>query len=103
MTIPELGTIAAPRAGAGSWILTSNRTREVGMNALKNAGCLYQLGVHYPDFDREIGEILQAPAPEAAETPQPRKSYAFVQKLRTEDLFTNGPGRGRDHRTGRNA
>jgi MoxR-like ATPase len=63
-------------------ILTSNRTREVH-DALKRR-CLYHW-VDYPSFDREI-EILQARAPEAAETLS-REVVAFVQKLRTEDLF----------------
>ena len=80
VTIPELGTIAAPEAPIV--ILTSNRTREVH-DALKRR-CLYHW-VDYPDFDREI-EILHARAPEATETLS-REVVAFVQKLRTEDLF----------------
>ncbi|MEL6522988.1 MAG: MoxR family ATPase [Pseudomonadota bacterium] len=80
VTIPELGTVAAPEPPIV--ILTSNRTREVH-DALKRR-CLYHW-VGYPDFDREI-EILQARAPEAAETLS-REVVAFVQKLRTEDLF----------------
>ena len=80
VTIPELGTIAAPEAPIV--ILTSNRTREVH-DALKRR-CLYHW-VDYPDFDREI-EILRARAPEATETLS-REVVAFVQKLRTEDLF----------------
>jgi len=52
-------------------------------DALKRR-CLYHW-VDYPSFDREI-EILQARAPEAAETLS-REVVAFVQKLRTEDLF----------------
>ena len=63
-------------------IVTSNRTREVH-DALKRR-CLYHW-VDYPDFDREI-EILHARAPEAAETLS-REVVAFVQRLRTEDLF----------------
>ena len=80
VTIPELGTIAAPEPPIV--ILTSNRTREVH-DALKRR-CLYHW-VDYPDFDREI-EILHARAPEAAEALS-REVVAFVQKLRTEDLF----------------
>ena len=80
VTIPELGTIRAPEPPIV--ILTSNRTREVH-DALKRR-CLYHW-VDYPSFDREI-EILQARAPEAAETLS-REVVAFVQKLRTEDLF----------------
>ncbi|MFN3210673.1 MAG: AAA family ATPase [Roseovarius sp.] len=80
VTIPELGTIAAPEPPIV--VLTSNRTREVH-DALKRR-CLYHW-VDYPGFDREI-EILQARAPKAAGTLS-REVVAFVQKLRTEDLF----------------
>ena len=80
VTIPELGTIKAPEPPIV--ILTSNRTREVH-DALKRR-CLYHW-VDYPDFEREM-EILTARAPEAAETLS-REVVAFVQKLRTEDLF----------------
>ena len=80
VTIPELGTIKAPEPPIV--ILTSNRTREVH-DALKRR-CLYHW-VDYPGFNREI-EILQARAPEAAETLS-CEIVAFVQKLRTEDLF----------------
>ncbi|MDF1871280.1 MoxR family ATPase [Vannielia sp.] len=80
VTIPELGTIKAPEPPIV--ILTSNRTREVH-DALKRR-CLYHW-VDYPTFDREL-EILQARAPEAAEALS-REVVAFVQKLRTEDLF----------------
>lgn len=80
VTIPELGTVAAPEPPIV--ILTSNRTREVH-DALKRR-CLYHW-VDYPDFDREI-EILQARAPEAS-IALSREVVAFVQKLRSEDLF----------------
>ncbi|WP_299499109.1 MoxR family ATPase [uncultured Roseobacter sp.] len=80
VTIPELGTIKAPEPPIV--ILTSNRTREVH-DALKRR-CLYHW-VDYPDFDREMA-ILQARAPEAAEALS-REVVAFVQQLRTEDLF----------------
>jgi MoxR-like ATPase len=80
VTIPELGTIRAPAPPIV--ILTSNRTREVH-DALKRR-CLYHW-VDYPSFDREM-EIVRARAPEAAETLS-REIVAFVQKLRTEDLF----------------
>ena len=80
VTIPELGTIAAPEPPIV--ILTSNRTREVH-DALKRR-CLYHW-VDYPDFDREM-EILTARAPDAAENLS-REVVAFVQALRTEDLF----------------
>lgn len=80
VTIPEMGTIKAPEPPIV--ILTSNRTREVH-DALKRR-CLYHW-VDYPDFDREM-EILTARAPEAAEALS-REVVAFVQRLRTEDLF----------------
>jgi len=80
VTIPELGTIQA--AIPPIVILTSNRTREVH-DALKRR-CLYHW-VDYPSFDRERA-ILQARAPEASDTLS-REVVAFVQRLRTEDLF----------------
>ena len=84
VTIPELGTVIAPEPPVV--ILTSNRTREVH-DALKRR-CLYHW-VDYPDFDREM-EILEARAPEAAAALS-REVVAFVQRLRTEDLFKH-PG-----------
>ncbi|MEP0961867.1 MAG: MoxR family ATPase [Roseobacter sp.] len=80
VTIPEMGTIKAPEPPIV--ILTSNRTREVH-DALKRR-CLYHW-VDFPNFDREM-EILTARAPQAAESLS-REVVAFVQKLRTEDLF----------------
>ncbi|WP_425070938.1 AAA family ATPase [Sagittula sp. S175] len=80
VTIPEIGTIAAPEAPIV--VLTSNRTREVH-DALKRR-CLYHW-VDYPDFDREV-EILNSRAPEVSETLS-RQIIAFVQALRTEDIF----------------
>jgi MoxR-like ATPase len=80
VTIPELGTISAPEPPIV--ILTSNRTREVH-DALKRR-CLYHW-VDYPDAAREMA-ILSARAPEAA-TALSREVVAFVQTLRTEDLF----------------
>ncbi|WP_136441379.1 AAA family ATPase [Pacificoceanicola onchidii] len=80
VTIPEIGTIEAPEPPIV--ILTSNRTREVH-DALKRR-CLYHW-VDYPQFDREV-EILTARAPEVAETLS-RQIVAFVQSLRTEDIF----------------
>ena len=80
VTIPELGTIRAPEPPIV--ILTSNRTREVH-DALKRR-CLYHW-VDYPAFAREM-EIVHTRAPEATETLS-REVVAFVQKLRTEDLF----------------
>ncbi|MFN6978408.1 MAG: AAA family ATPase [Gemmobacter sp.] len=80
VTIPELGTIRAPEPPIV--VLTSNRTREVH-DALKRR-CLYHW-VDYPSFEREM-EILQARAPEASQALS-REVVAFVQRLRTEDLF----------------
>jgi len=80
VTIPELGTIKAPEPPIV--IVTSNRTREVH-DALKRR-CLYHW-VDYPGFEREM-DILTARAPEAAEALS-REVVAFVQRLRTEDLF----------------
>ena len=80
VTIPEMGTIAAPEPPIV--ILTSNRTREVH-DALKRR-CLYHW-VDYPDFAREM-DILAARAPEASQALS-REVVAFVQHLRTEDLF----------------
>ena len=80
VTIPELGTIRAPAPPIV--ILTSNRTREVH-DALKRR-CLYHW-VDYPDFPRELA-ILQAQVPQAPEALS-REVVAFVQRLRSEDLF----------------
>ena len=80
VTIPEIGTIKAPEPPIV--ILTSNRTREVH-DALKRR-CLYHW-VDYPDFAREV-EILTAREPGVAEALS-REIVAFVQGLRTEDVF----------------
>ncbi|MEM9814617.1 MAG: MoxR family ATPase, partial [Pseudomonadota bacterium] len=80
VTIPELGTVKAPEPPIV--ILTSNRTREVH-DALKRR-CLYHW-VDYPDFEREMA-VVSARAPEAKEALS-REVVAFVQRLRTEDLF----------------
>jgi MoxR-like ATPase len=80
VTIPELGTIKAPEPPIV--ILTSNRTREVH-DALKRR-CLYHW-VDYPGFQRELA-ILKSRAPEAQEALS-REVVAFVQRLRSEDLF----------------
>ena len=80
ITIPELGTIRAEEPPAV--VLTSNRTREVH-DALKRR-CLYHW-VDYPEFQQELNIVrLRAPAASEALT---REIVAFVQKLRTEDLF----------------
>ena len=80
VTIPELGTIQAPEPPIV--ILTSNRTREVH-DALKRR-CLYHW-VDYPNFEREVS-ILNARAPEVSQALS-EEVIAFVQALRTEDLF----------------
>ncbi|MCY4151653.1 MAG: MoxR family ATPase [Aestuariivita sp.] len=80
VTIPELGTIKAPEPPIV--ILTSNRTREVH-DALKRR-CLYHW-VNYPDFETEM-DILRARAAGASERLS-QEIVAFVQRLRTEDLF----------------
>jgi MoxR-like ATPase len=80
VTIPELGTIRAPEPPIV--ILTSNRTREVH-DALKRR-CLFHW-VDYPDAAREM-QILATRAPEASAR-LTAEVVAFVQKLRSEDLF----------------
>ncbi|QXT38809.1 AAA family ATPase [Gymnodinialimonas ceratoperidinii] len=80
VTIPELGAVKASEPPIV--ILTSNRTREVH-DALKRR-CLYHW-VDYPDLEREMA-ILRARVPEA-DTALSREIVAFVQRLRTEDLF----------------
>jgi len=80
VTIPELGTIHAPAPPVT--VLTSNRTREVH-DALKRR-CLYHW-VDYPDAAREL-DILAARAPHAS-AQLSREVVAFVQRLRSEDLF----------------
>ena len=80
VTIPELGTVRAPRPPIV--IITSNRTREIH-DALKRR-CYYHW-VDYPSYEREL-EILRVKAPNAAEE-LTRQVVAFVQKLRGMDLF----------------
>ncbi|MCY4304760.1 MAG: MoxR family ATPase [Aestuariivita sp.] len=80
VTIPEIGTIRA--AEKPIVILTSNRTREIH-DALKRR-CLYHW-LDYPDFEGEM-RILSARVPQASKALS-RQIVAFVQRLRTEDLF----------------
>jgi len=80
VTIPELGTIRADTPPVV--IITSNRTREIH-DAVKRR-CLYHW-VDYPTAAREL-EILKRKAPGAAES-LAREVVAFVQKLRSMDLF----------------
>ncbi|MGK6314916.1 AAA family ATPase [Neorhizobium sp. DT-125] len=84
VTIPELGTIKA--AEPPIVIITTNRTREIH-DALKRR-CLYHW-VDYPDAAQEL-EIIRRKVPQCAETLS-RQVVAYVQKLRTLDLFKN-PG-----------
>lgn len=80
ISIPEIGTITA--ANRPVIILTSNRTRELH-DALKRR-CLYAW-IDYPTFQKEL-EIVQAKVPGAANE-LARQVTAFVQELRTEDLY----------------
>jgi len=80
VTIPELGTVKA--AEPPIVIITSNRTREVH-DALKRR-CLYHW-VDYPGMQEELA-ILEARAPEVSRELS-EQVVAFVQRLRTEDLF----------------
>jgi len=80
ITIPETGTIKA--AEPPIVVITSNRTREIH-DAVKRR-CLYHW-VDYPDAAREL-DILRRKAPKAAENLS-KEIVAFVQRLRTVDLF----------------
>ncbi|KQV27747.1 ATPase [Rhizobium sp. Root1203] len=84
VTIPELGTIKA--AEPPIVIITTNRTREVH-DALKRR-CLYHW-VDYPDASQEL-EIIRRKVPNCSEALS-AQIVAYVQKLRTLDLFKN-PG-----------
>jgi MoxR-like ATPase len=84
ITIPEFGTIRAPRPPIV--VITSNRTREIH-DALKRR-CLY-LWIDYPNSAREI-EILRQRAPEMG-IDLHRQLVAFVQELRRMELF-KAPG-----------
>ena len=80
ITVPEYGTIRA--AVPPVVVLTSNRTREVH-DAIRRR-CLYQW-VDYPAADRERA-ILAAKSPGLPERLS-AEVVAFVQRLRTIDLF----------------
>ena len=84
VTIPELGTIRA--AEPPIVIITTNRTREIH-DALKRR-CFYHW-VDYPDSTREL-EIIHRKAPRA-NADLAAELVAFVQRLRTIDLF-KAPG-----------
>ena len=84
VTIPELGTLKAPSPPIV--VITSNRTREIH-DALKRR-CLYHW-IDYPDADRERRIVAsKAPNAPAALT---RELVAFVQRIRSEDVF-KAPG-----------
>ena len=80
VTLPELGTIRATKPPLV--ILTSNRTREVH-DALKRR-CVYSW-IPYPDFDKEL-RIVRSKVP-GASVRLARQVTAFVQELRTADLY----------------
>lgn len=80
VTVPELGTVKAEEPPLV--VLTSNRTREIH-DAIKRR-CFYYW-VDYPDAEREL-EILAVKAPNAP-ADLSRQIVAFVQKIRTLDLF----------------
>lgn len=84
VTVPELGTICA--AEPPMVIITTNRTREVH-DALKRR-CLYHW-VDYPTAAQEL-EIIGRKIPGCNATLS-REIVAYVQRLRTMDLFKN-PG-----------
>ena len=84
VTIPELGVIRAAKPPIV--VVTSNRTREIH-DAIKRR-CLYHW-VEYPSAAREL-EIVRRKAPGAAEALS-REVVAFVQRLRTMDLY-KAPG-----------
>jgi MoxR-like ATPase len=82
ITIPEIGTI---KAGAPPVVvITSNRTREVH-DALKRR-CVYAW-IGYPDFDKER-RIVATKVPGIAARLAAQVT-AFVQELRTADLYKN--------------
>ena len=80
ITIPEIGTVKA--AAPPIVVITSNRTREIH-DALKRR-CFYYW-IDYPSAERELA-ILRIKAPDAEEALS-RQVVAFVQRLRSIDLF----------------
>ena len=84
VSIPELGVFKAPVPPIV--VITSNRTREIH-DAVKRR-CLYHW-IDYPSAAREL-EILRRKAPGAAAS-LGNEVVAFVQRLRTTELFKN-PG-----------
>ena len=84
VSVPELGVFKAPVPPIV--VITSNRTREIH-DAVKRR-CLYHW-IDYPSAAREL-EILRRKAPGAAAS-LGNEVVAFVQRLRTMELFKN-PG-----------
>jgi len=80
ITVPEIGSFKA--AEPPIVVITSNRTREIH-DALKRR-CFYYW-VDYPDAAREL-QILKVKVP-GADVDLSKQIVAFVQKLRTMDLF----------------
>jgi len=80
VSIPELGVVRAKTPPVV--VITSNRTREIH-DAIKRR-CLYHW-VDFPDAQRELA-IVRRKCPNAPEQ-LAREVVAFVQRLRTMDLF----------------
>ena len=80
VTVPELGTIKAEEPPIV--IITTNRTREIH-DALKRR-CLYHW-VDYPNAASEL-DIIRRKVP-AANAALSREVVAYVQRLRTMELF----------------
>ena len=80
VTVPELGTIAAPEPPAV--VITSNRTRELH-DALKRR-CLYHW-IDFPDLEREI-EIIRLRVPGVSDALARAVAHA-VARLRELDLI----------------
>ncbi len=80
VTIPELGTVRAPRPPI--ILITSNRTRELH-DALKRR-CVY-CWIDYPDFEKEL-RIVETKVPGAGRALS-EQATAFVQELRQVDLY----------------
>jgi MoxR-like ATPase len=79
VTVPELGTIAAPEPPVA--VITSNRTRELH-DALKRR-CLYHW-IDFPDLEREV-EIVRLRAPAVSDA-LARSVATAVARLRELDL-----------------
>lgn len=84
ITIPEIGTLSAKEPPIV--IITSNRTREIH-DALRRR-CLYYW-IDFPTLEKEYA-IVAARMPEAPER-LAKQVCAFVQELRSDDLF-KAPG-----------